>query len=133
LTGSAKIGLDEAEIRKIETLDLSEYSEIYHHARNIWLFEFYFAGMRITDCLLLKWNDFQNGRLYYRMSKNGQHGSVKLPDKAQVILDRYRESQNAIGNKHGLVFPFYKNWIRSMTDWHCDDVYLIPYVDLTKR
>jgi integrase len=109
LSGSSKIGLEEAEIKKLEDLDLSEYSEIYHHARNIWLIEFYFAGMRVTDCLLLKWNDFQNGRLYYQMSKNGEHGSVKVPEKAMIILDRYRTSQNDANNVHGLVFPLLQN------------------------
>lgn len=106
LGGSAKIGLEETEIRKLETLDLTGYSEIYHHARNIWLLEFYFAGMRVTDCLLLKWIDFQNGRLYYQMSKNGEHGSVKVPEKASIILNRYRGSKDDENNIHGLVFPF---------------------------
>lgn len=115
LTGSAKIGLEESEIRKIELLDLSEYSEIYHHARNIWLMEFYFAGMRVTDCLLLKWTDFQNGRLYYQMSKNGEHGSVKVPEKAELIIDRYRDSESDVNNVHGLVFPFLQG-LQSLDD-----------------
>jgi len=106
LTGSAKIGLDEGEIKKLEVLDLSQHSDIFRHARNIWLMEFYFAGMRVTDCLLLKWNDFQSGRLYYQMSKNGEHGSVKVPEKAQVILNQYRLSKDDPENIHGLVYPF---------------------------
>jgi len=105
LSGSKKIGLEEAEIKKLEALDLSEYSEIYHYARHIWLIEFYFAGMRVTDCLLLKWNDFQNGRLYYQMSKNGEHGSVKVPEKALRIIEQYRSAQHDPANTHGLVFP----------------------------
>lgn len=111
LSGSAKIGLEETEIKKLEALDLSGYSEIYHHARNIWLIEFYFAGMRVTDCLLLKWNDFQNGRLYYQMSKNGEHGSVKVPEKALVILEQYRSSKDDVNNIHGLVFPFMQTMV----------------------
>jgi site-specific recombinase XerD len=106
LTRSAKIGLEETEIKKLEEIDLSGYSEIYKDGRNIWLTEFYFAGMRVTDCLLLKWNDFQNGRLYYQMSKNGEHGSVKIPDKAHKIIEQYRYGQHSPENKHGLVFPF---------------------------
>lgn len=74
LTGAAKIGLEEVEIKKLEELDLSEQLPILNDARNIWLTEFYFAGMRVTDCLLLKWTDFQNGRLFYKMSKNGEWG-----------------------------------------------------------
>ena len=102
---SSKIGLEEVEIKKLEELDLSNHSPIYNDARNIWLTEFYFAGMRVTDCLLLKWTDFQNDRLYYKMSKNGEHGSVKVPNKVINILDQYKNNQNDIMNKHNLVFP----------------------------
>lgn len=106
ITAAVKIGLEESEIRKLEELDLSEYLPIFNHARNIWLTEFYFAGMRITDCLLLKWNDFQNGRLYYKMSKNGESGSVKVPDKALKIMEIYQPGSTNADNKHGLIFPF---------------------------
>lgn len=102
---SSKIGLEEVEIKKLEELDLSKHSPIYNDARNIWLTEFYFAGMRVTDCLLLKWTDFQNDRLYYKMSKNGEHGSVKVPNKVIYILDQYKNNQNDRMNKHNLVFP----------------------------
>jgi integrase len=105
LTGASKIGLSEAEIKKIEDLDLSGRLSIFNDARNIWLTEFYFAGMRVTDCLLLKWTDFQNGRLYYTMSKNGESGSVKVPEKAARIIAQYEHSRGAVDNPHQLVFP----------------------------
>ena len=106
LQGGKKIGPEEWEIKRIEELDLSEHSSIMQDARNIWLTEFYFAGMRVTDCLLLKWTDFQNGRLYYQMSKNGEHGSVKVPEKAKAIIEQYRHScGDKINNPHNLVFP----------------------------
>lgn len=47
---SSKMGLNEDEIKAIEDLDLSTYKPIYNDAGNIWLTEFYFAGMRVTDC-----------------------------------------------------------------------------------
>lgn len=109
IPSSSKMGLDEFEIKKLEEIDLSGLSSIYDDARNIWLTEFYFAGMRVTDCLLLKWTDFHNGRLYYVMSKNGEPGSVKIPEKAQVILDKYIKYRNDRRNKHRLVFPFLLN------------------------
>ncbi len=103
---SIKIGLEQSEIKKLEELDLKELPAIYNDARNIWLIEFYFAGMRVTDCLLLKWIDFQNGRLYYRMSKNGEPGSVKIPKKAQKIVKQYKSQAKDLNNKHDLVFPY---------------------------
>ena len=55
---TAKIGLNDNEIVSLESIDLST-NPILDHARNIWLIAYYFAGMRITDVLLLKWSDFQ--------------------------------------------------------------------------
>ncbi|MFD0751872.1 tyrosine-type recombinase/integrase [Mucilaginibacter calamicampi] len=104
---SSKIGLDETEIQNLESVDLSELPPIYNDARNIWLTEYMFAGMRVTDCLLLKWTDFQNGRLYYQMSKNGEHGSVKVPAKAISIIEQYkRYATDKEFNKHSLIFPY---------------------------
>jgi integrase/recombinase XerD len=82
-------------------LDLSSSPAILTHARNIWLISFYFAGMRITDALMLRWTDFQKDRLFYTMSKNDEPGHLKIPTKAVAILDQYRNNVNA----HGFVFP----------------------------
>lgn len=71
------------------------------HAVNVWLVSFYFAGMRISDTLLLKWSDFQNGRLYYTMGKNQKGGSLKVPEKIQAILEQYKKDDR----KNDLVFP----------------------------
>jgi site-specific recombinase XerD len=106
LTAAAKIGLDESEIKKLEELNLADYLPIYNDSRNIWLTEFYFAGMRVTDCLLLKWTDFQNGRLYYKMSKNGESGSVKVPGRALKIIAQYDRFRNDKINPHNLIFPY---------------------------
>jgi len=108
---SAKIGLDEQEIKKLEELDLSGHPAIMNDARNIWLLEFYFAGMRVTDCLLLKWSDFQNDILFYTMSKNEEPGSLKIPAKALAILMQYKETSNA----HGLIFPLLAS-VKSLDD-----------------
>lgn len=95
-----KIGLTAQEVNKLETLDLQTGSTM-DYARDLWLFSFYFAGIRVSDVLRLKWSDFQNGRLYYTMGKNDKTGSLKIPEKAQAILDKYK----GLKNKHKLVFP----------------------------
>jgi integrase/recombinase XerD len=97
---SIKMGLVESEVRAIEELDLPVGSPL-NHARNIWLFSFYFAGMRVSDVLRLKWSDFQNDRLHYSMGKNYKAGSLKVPEKALRIIDQYRR-ENPV---HNLVFP----------------------------
>ena len=83
---SLKVGLSSDEVKLIETLELPKNSYT-NHARNIWLISFYFAGMRVSDVLRLKWADFQNDRLYYTMGKNAKSGSLKLPEKVSKILE----------------------------------------------
>lgn len=96
---SLKIGLNPDEIKNLE--DLVIENPCINHARNLWLVSFYFAGMRISDVLRLKWSDFQNDRLHYTMGKNDKGGSLKIHEKASKILDQY-ESQKK--NSDDLVF-----------------------------
>jgi integrase/recombinase XerD len=93
---STKIGLTSEEVKQLEEVDLKDGQ---HHARNLWLISFYFAGMRISDVLRLKWADFQNDRLYYSMGKNLKAGSLKVPDKALKIFAEYSNN-----NTYDLVF-----------------------------
>ncbi|EIJ40776.1 site-specific recombinase XerD [Galbibacter orientalis DSM 19592] len=98
---SEKIGLSIEEVKKLEAADFLAPAQ--KHAVNLWLFSFYFAGIRIGDLLLLKWSDFKDGRLYYRMSKNKKYDSLKIPEKAYAILEYYKNEMGV--NKRALVFP----------------------------
>ena len=97
---SIKIGLTIEEIISIENLNLIEKRLI--HARNIWLFSFYFAGMRVGDVLTIKWSDIKDGRLYYRMNKNSKLLSLKIPDKVMPIILYYKENKQT---KNDYIFP----------------------------
>lgn len=97
---TVKIGLTSEEIKQLEELDLSEDAYL-HHARNLWLFSFYFAGVRVSDVLRMKWSDLQNDRLYYAMGKNLKAGSLKVPDKAMRIIEQYKSKEQ----KSDLIFP----------------------------
>ncbi len=96
---TGKTGLNLNEIKKLEDIHLPERP---NHCRNLWLFSFYFAGMRISDILRLKWNDIQDDRLMYVMGKNGKIGSLRIPKKAEKILDQYRGIK---ASNHDFVFP----------------------------
>ncbi len=87
---SKKVGLSKDDVAKIETAALSDEA---NHARNLWLLSFYFAGMRVSDVLRLKWSDFQDGRMYYTMGKNEKGGSLKVPEKVMQILKQYEASK----------------------------------------
>lgn len=96
-----KVGLNEDELKSLEGLELPKGSS-HWHTRNVWLFSFYFAGMRISDVLKLTWNDLRDGRLHYAMSKNDKVGSLKIPSKAQAILENYKTDQTQVED---FVFP----------------------------
>jgi integrase/recombinase XerD len=97
---SLKVGLSIEEVQRIENVDLAAMPYL-NHVRNLWLISFYFAGMRVSDLLRLKWCDFQNDRLYYTMGKNLKGGSLKVPAKAAAILGQYKDQEK----KNDLVFP----------------------------
>lgn len=95
-----KVGLTTDEIVKLENVELPDQYE--NHCRNLWLFSFYFAGIRVSDILRLRWSDFQNLRLHYSMGKNNKGGSLKIPAKAEKILRHYEQFKT---NESDLVFP----------------------------
>lgn len=92
------------EIERIETAELEEDSPMWH-TRNVWLFSFYFAGIRISDVLQMKWSDLMDGRLYYTMNKNEKPLSLKIPEQAEGILNCYRPSRQ---KNAGYIFPYLK-------------------------
>lgn len=96
---SIKIGLNEEEIKSIEELELETGSKEWH-ARNIFLFSFYLAGIRVSDVLKMKWNDIKDDRIYYRMGKNSKVVSLKMPQRTLEIIEQYKESK-----KEMYIFP----------------------------
>ena len=104
IKSSLKIGLTKEEVTKIENLEAEIDSTIWH-TRNVWLFSYYFAGIRISDVLMMRWSDFVDDRLMYVMNKNDKTVSLKIPDKAQTIIDHYKNDKQS---KNDFVFPFLK-------------------------
>ncbi len=90
---STKVGITEKDLAKLETVSLNNPE--HDHARNLWLLSFYFAGMRISDVLRLRWSDFYEMRLHYTMGKNKKTGSVKMHQKALDILAKYEPLKDA--------------------------------------
>lgn len=85
-----KTHIFENEINKLEDVVLTDQLAYLNDTKNIWLILFYFAGMRITDTLLLKWFDFQNALLIYTISKNGKEESFKIPEKVLALLKQLK-------------------------------------------
>lgn len=98
---SLKIGLNEEEVKRLELVEL-EHGSFEHHARNLWLYSFYFAGMRVSDVLQSRWSDFKDGRIFYVMGKNKKPGSLKVPEKTLAIMAQYQYQKRS---EDDLVFP----------------------------
>ncbi|TSE07401.1 MULTISPECIES: tyrosine-type recombinase/integrase [Aquimarina] len=98
---SIKIGLNREEVTKLEEADFGKKQHL-NHARNIWLFSFYLAGMRVADVIKAKWRDFNDGRYYYRMSKNQQIVSLKISEQLDHIISQYRPDS---GEHSIYIFP----------------------------
>lgn len=88
-TKVSKDKLTQEEIEKIEKLQLPEGSLI-NHCRNMFLFSFYQAGIRASDCIKLTWGNVIEGRLIYCMDKNEKPLNLKIMPKAEEILNLYR-------------------------------------------
>lgn len=96
-----KVGLSSDELHELEKLSLTTESAEWH-AKQIWLFAYYFAGMRMSDVLQLKWTDLRDNRLYYLMKKNSKANSIKIGSKASTVLSHYTKTENP----SGYIFPY---------------------------
>lgn len=97
--------LNPEEVKKLEELKLESGSRQYD-ARNMFLFSFYCAGIRIGDLVQLTWSNVKEGRLEYEMGKTGKRRSVKLLPKALNILKLYTKSKR---KPEDFIFPFLRN------------------------
>lgn len=95
-----KIGLTTEEVQQLE--QAKELTSLEQHARNVWLFSFYLAGMRIGDVLQTRWSDIYDGRLHYRMNKNDKLLSLKLPAKLLPLLEKYEDDKQ---HSDDFIFP----------------------------
>ncbi|TPN87393.1 site-specific integrase [Aquimarina algicola] len=102
---SMKIGLNKDEIKRIENLELDKGSFIWH-TKNVFLFSFYLAGIRIGDTVSMRWENITSGRIHYRMGKNQKVDSLQLPPKAMDILKLYKEYKE---ENNGFIFPEMKD------------------------
>lgn len=89
-----KIGLSKCEIKTLE--ELSGLTKAQSYALRAWLFSFYFAGMRISDVLQLKWKDFVDDRLNYTMNKNCKIVSLKIPMKVKNMLSEMKNEFDSV-------------------------------------
>ncbi len=97
--------LSEDELDKIEKLHLQAESKISLH-RDMFVFSSYAGGLRISDILLLRWSAFDGSHLNIKIHKTGSQISIKLPNKALGILEKYQQVET---KKNHFIFPMICN------------------------
>ena len=99
--------LTEDELAEIENLILKEDSKVFHH-RNIYVFASYAGGVRISDLLQLKWQNYDGTHIKIITQKTKEPISIKLPTKAIELIEYYSELQQT-KKKSDFIFPFLNN------------------------
>jgi site-specific recombinase XerD len=97
------------ELELLEKLELPKDSQLNHH-RNLYIFSAYACGIRISDLLMMRCKNVCGDRLYFQIRKNKDCLGLKMPPKAQKILDNYRnlaQSRNCetVLDPDAFIFP----------------------------
>lgn len=78
---------EELMMLELAPLDKNSMKDIH---RNMFVFSAYAGGLRISDILVLKWENYDGERILMQTKKTSSMVSIKLPDKAQEILKIYQ-------------------------------------------
>lgn len=100
LEKTQRLYLTEDELKKIEELKLSKDTRMELH-RDMFVFAAYTGGLRVSDILQLRWINFDGTNINFSIRKTGQQLSIKLPNKAQAIIKRYKPKK---ANSDGFIF-----------------------------
>ena len=95
-----KTYLSEDELRAIVDLQLTPESRMELH-RDMFVFAANTGGLRVSDTLLLKWNNFDGSHINFTIKKTGTQSSIKLPSKALEIVQKYKSQ----GKSSRYLFP----------------------------
>jgi integrase len=73
----------------VKLTDSEVVEQFIEDARNLFLFQIFANGMRISDALMLRFSNFDNGRLKYKMQKTGIELELPLNVYLCVLLSKF--------------------------------------------
>lgn len=97
--------LTEDELTEIENLDCSDNVKLDLH-RDMFVFASYTGGLRVSDVLKLKWRYIDKTHINLTIKKTSSQLSIKIPDKAFKILEKYKPKRT---EKDNYIFPMLPN------------------------
>ncbi|MCO4293063.1 site-specific integrase [Solitalea sp. MAHUQ-68] len=99
--------LTEEELGKLEKLQLQKGSKKDIH-RDMFVFAAYAGGLRISDILMLRWQQYNGERVVVNTHKTGTTVSIKLPPRAIQIIEKYKTEYTV---NEDFIFPLLKRFI----------------------
>lgn len=100
------LNLTNLEIKMISDYKLTPGSEMSIH-RDLFLFSYYVGGLRLSDILTLKWDNFDGTNIHYCSSKSNTTSIISLSAEAMTIITKYSQNRK----KDELIFPVLAGWI----------------------
>jgi len=97
--------LDEDELKAIEDVQTIPGERMDLH-KKMFIFASYAGGLRISDVLKLRWQNFDGTHLHIGIHKTKTQLSVKLPNKAIEIINQYHRVQ---AKPSDFIFPMLAN------------------------
>ena len=103
--------LTEEEVKNIEEAILPDFTKIELH-RDIFIFQCYGGGLRISDVLSLQWKQFDGASIHIFTHKTRDTVSIKLPGKALAIIQKYKKINDDYlmahpDEQYPFIFPVY--------------------------
>ena len=95
-----KVFLTEDEIAAIRKVDIKTGSVMEVH-QDMFVFASYTGGIRVSDLLTLRWENFDGVNLSIFVQKTKSHLSIKVPNVALDIIAKYRRENQS----RGYIFP----------------------------
>jgi integrase len=100
---TSRVYLSEEELLLIESCECTKGTKMEVH-RDMFIFASYAGGLRVSDILKLKWKDFDGTHIHCIVKKTRAQLSIKLPNKALLILAKYKLN---VELKEAFIFPIF--------------------------
>ena len=97
--------LTEDELTAFENADTKADSRLDLH-KDMFVFAAYVGGLRVSDVLQLRWQNFDGTNINFTIQKTGAQLSIKVPDKALAIIKKYKPKEVQLSH---FIFPMLKN------------------------
>lgn len=97
--------LSEEELQALADVKTEKGERLELH-KDMFIFAAYVGGLRISDMLLLKWQHFDGTYINFTIYKTGNQLSIKLPNMAISIANKYKPKEL---NKQAFLFPVLPN------------------------